>query len=97
MSRLLLIVFSLCLSASVFGQQVRSREAGFDDYRLLLEAAGYEAFGFDLSEFSGATYDMSVIVREYAGGELVDDTYYNIGASRIMSGEIVGRAFLIST
>lgn len=91
MSRLLLIVFSLCLSASVFGQQVRSREAGFDDYRLLLEAAGYEAFGFDLSEFSGATCDMSVIVWEYAGGEPVDDIYYNIGASRIMSDEFSQR------
>ena len=50
MRRLLTVICTLLLSASVSGQQIKSRPVGFDDFRSLLEAAGYEAFGFDLSE-----------------------------------------------
>ena len=45
MRRLLTVICTLLLSASVSGQQIKSRPVGFDDFRSLLEAAGYEAFG----------------------------------------------------
>ena len=42
MRRLLTVICTLLLSASVSGQQIKSRPVGFDDFRSLLEAAGYE-------------------------------------------------------
>ena len=66
MRRLLTVICTLLLSASVSGQQIKSRPVGFDDFRSLLEAAGYEAFGFDLSELleGPGRYDMTVYIKE---------------------------------
>ena len=70
MRRLLTVICTLLLSASVSGQQIKSRPVGFDDFRSLLEAAGYEAFGFDLSELleGPGRYDMTVYIKEYESG-----------------------------
>lgn len=70
MKRFLSILCAVLTAATVCGQQIRSREAGFDDFRTLLEAAGYEAFGFDLTDFldKPGRYDMTVSIKEYEAG-----------------------------
>ena len=55
MRRLLTVICTLLLSASVSGQQIKSRPVGFDDFRSLLEAVGYEAFGFDPVSYTHLT------------------------------------------
>lgn len=62
MRRFLSAAGALLLCATVCGQQLRSREPGLDEYRMLLEQSGYVAFSFDLTEFLGSRYDVAVRV-----------------------------------
>ena len=71
------ILFIGLLTAAFCGrahaQEIHVRETGFEDYRILLEAAGYEAFSFDLRDFLADRYEISVQIKEYANGKPVED------------------------
>lgn len=84
MKRLLSVICAVLAAATVCGQQIKSREVGFDDFRTLLEAAGYEAFGFDLTELLPGEdrYDMAVTVKEYAEGEEIDSYKFSMGPNK---------------
>ena len=85
MRRLLSIACALLLSSAAFGQQVRSREAGLDELRMLLEQTGYKAFGFDLREFLADRYDVTVRVKEYADGrDLECDRVFYLRSNKLM-------------
>jgi len=60
---------ALLFAAAAFGQQVKSREAGFDEYKALLKQSGYEAFSFDLRDFLSDRYGIVVRIKEYVGGQ----------------------------
>lgn len=38
------------LSINIFGQQIKTKDAEFEDYIPLLNASGYEVFSFNMSE-----------------------------------------------
>lgn len=85
MRRLLSIACALLLSSAAFGQQVRSREAGLEELRMLLGQAGYEAFSFDLREFLAGRYDVTVRVKEYADGrDLERDRVFDLRSNKLM-------------
>lgn len=86
MKRLLSVICALLAAATVCGQQIRSRAVGFDDFRTLLEAAGYEAFGFDLTEFlSGEDrYDMAVYIKEYEEGREIHSRKIPCGPNKVL-------------
>ena len=86
MRRLLTVICTLLLSASVSGQQIKSRPVGFDDFRSLLEAAGYEAFGFDLSELleGPGRYDMTVYIKEYESGVEIRSREFPCGPNKLL-------------
>lgn len=86
MKRILSIVCAVLVTASVSGQQIKSRTAGFDDFRNLLEAAGYEAFGFDLTDFLGKPnrYDMAVYIKEYEGGKEIHSRNILCGSNKVL-------------
>lgn len=86
MKRLLSVICAVLAAASVCGQQIRSREAGFDDFRALLEAAGYEAFGFDLTDFldKPGRYDMTVSIKEYEAGREIHCRKIPCGSNKVL-------------
>ena len=85
MRRLSIVLCALLLSSVAFGQQVRSREAGLEELRMLLRQAGYEAFSFDLREFLVGRYDVTVRVKEYAGGrDLERDRVFDLRSNKLM-------------
>lgn len=65
------IIFSLGANA----QELKRTEPDFSDYIPLLNAAGYEVFTFDISSLNDDTYNIELIIREYAEGALVEDPY----------------------
>lgn len=85
MRRLSIVLCALLLSSVAFGQQVRSREAGLEELRMLLRQAGYEAFSFDLREFLADRYDVTVRVKEYADGrDLECDRVFYLRSNKLM-------------
>lgn len=85
MRRLPIVVCALLLSSVAFGQQVRSREAGFEEFRTLLEYSGYEAFSFDLRDFLADRYDVTVRIKEYAGGrDMKRDKVIRMRSNKLM-------------
>ena len=61
----------LCFHANA--QELKRTEPDLSDYIPLLNAAGYEVFTFDISSMNEETYNIEFIIREYAGGTLVED------------------------
>ena len=61
----------LCFHANA--QELKRTEPDLSDYIPLLNAAGYEVFTFDISSMKEETYNIEFIIREYAGGTLVED------------------------
>ena len=61
----------LCFHANA--QELKRTEPDLSDYIPLLNAAGYEVFTFDISSLKEETYNIEFIIREYAGGALVED------------------------
>ena len=86
MRRLLTVICTVLLTVSVSGQQIKSRPVGFDDFRSLLEAAGYEAFGFDLSELleGPGRYDMTVYIKEYESGVEIRSREFPCGPNKLL-------------
>lgn len=79
-----LLTAALCCRAQA--QEIRPREAGFEDYRVLLEAAGYEAFSFDLRDFLAGRYDVSFRIEEYVDGKRVEggDVVGHMGVNKLL-------------
>lgn len=84
MRRLLLVICALFLASSVFGQQIKSREAGFEEFRTLLERTGYNAYSFDLTELLGDRYNITLSVKEYKDGKEVKTTRKSLGSNKRM-------------
>lgn len=85
MRRLLTIVCALSLWTGASGQRIQPREAGVEEYVTLLEAAGYQAFSFDLRELLADRYDLVLRIREYVGGELQERSItYDLESNKVM-------------
>ena len=65
------VLLSLSMVTSVSAQSVKPQEATMDDYLPLLQASGYQAYSFDISEFSDDTYYFSFKIKEYVNREEV--------------------------
>lgn len=66
-----MVIFSALVVASASAQQFKSCEAGFEQYKDLLQAAGYEAFCFDLTGLHGGRYYITMSIKEYKEGKEV--------------------------
>lgn len=82
MRNFLFSLFVLTAVVSASAQEIRSREAGFEDFRELLTATGYESFCFDMSDFvtaDCADYALTFRIKEYADG--IEQTVFrgNVG------------------
>lgn len=86
MKRLLSVIWALLAAVTVCGQQIESRAVGFDDFRNLLEAAGYEAFGFDLTELLAGEgrYDMTLSIKEYEEGREIHSRNIPCGPNKVL-------------
>lgn len=69
------VLLSLCMVTSVSAQSIKSQEATMDDYLPLLQATGYQAYSFDISEFSDDTYNFTFRVKEYVNREEVEGNH----------------------
>ena len=81
-----MVICSLLLTGSVFGQQIKSRPVAFDDFRILLEAAGYEAFSFDLTELLDKQdrYEITVYIKEYESGKKIHSRSFPCGPNKLL-------------
>lgn len=87
MKRLLFLVGALCMSATVGAQEISPADVTFDDMRVVLESAGFEAYAYDLSSLleDDTRYEVAVSVKEYDGGkESVDDWTFHLGSTRVL-------------
>ncbi len=83
--RRLLSVVLLFFASAAFGQQVKSRVPEFEEFRMLLEQSGYEAFSFDLSAFLADRYDMAVRIKEYVDGRPTQrEQMIRLGSNKLM-------------
>lgn len=69
------VLLSLCMVTSVSAQSIKSQEATMDDYLPLLQTTGYQAYSFDISEFSDDTYNFTFRVKEYVNREEVEGNH----------------------
>ena len=84
MRNILLSLFVLLGAVSASAQEIRSREAGFEDFRELLTATGYESFCFDTSDFltaDCADYTLAFRIEEYTDG--VGETVFKSNLGRM--------------
>ena len=64
-------LLSLWMATSVSAQSLKKQEATMEDYLPLLQAAGYQIYSFDVSEFLDDTYHFSFKIKEYVNREEV--------------------------
>ena len=89
MRRFLLIGWFVLTASAALGQQVRSGEAGFEEFRMLLGRAGYEAWVFDLREFLPDRYEITVRVKEYvAGRDQERDAVFHLGDNKLQLSDL---------
>ena len=89
MRRFLLIGWFVLSASAALGQQVRSGEAGFEEFRMLLGRAGYEAWVFDLREFLPDRYEIAVRVKEYvAGRDQGRDAVFHLGVNKMQLSDL---------
>jgi hypothetical protein len=81
-------VLSLWMAASVSAQSLKKQEATMEDYLPLLQAAGYQIYSFDVSEFLDDTYHFSFKIKEYVNREEVQgDGLSSVFSNRMMIAE----------
>lgn len=87
MKRILALLAALLGTLSLPAQEIGPAETSFADYRTLLEAAGYEAFAFDLRPLldDDRRYDITLLVKEYADGKEIGTPYRRaVGSNRLL-------------
>lgn len=68
MKKILSMAVTLFISMSAFSQSIKPQQATFEDYIPLLNAAGYKAYSFDISDFLDNTYQVEFEIKEYKDG-----------------------------
>ena len=68
MKRRILIFGFLSFITLAFAKKIKEVEAGVEDYISLLNASGYEAYCFDISDLKDSTYEITIELKEYSGG-----------------------------
>ena len=81
-------LLSLWMAASVSAQSLKKQEATMEDYLPLLQAAAYQIYSFDVSEFLDDTYHFSFKIKEYVNREEVQrDGHSSAFSNRMMIAE----------
>ncbi len=65
---LLFVLASVTMSA----QELKTAEATFEDYKILLDAQGYKVYSFDTKDFSNKSF--MPIVKEYIDGKEIQNS-----------------------
>ena len=55
-------------------QEIKQKEASIENYIELLNASGYQAYSFDISDLKNETYILNFEIREYVNGVMTDKT-----------------------
>lgn len=74
MKKTLIISCLLILSCVAFSQQIKSKNAEFDDYITLFRASGYELFSFDITELLNERYDIVFVKKEFLAGKEINSS-----------------------
>lgn len=61
----LLIALLMTGATSIMAQSIKRVDSNFSDYVKLLNASGYQAYTFDISELKDSTYKITLEVKEY--------------------------------
>lgn len=68
MKRSIVFLGFLSFITLAFAKEIKEVAAGVEDYISLLNASGYEAYCFDISDLKDSTYDIAIELKEYSGG-----------------------------
>ena len=75
MKKFQLLAMLLMMTVSAFSQSIKTNKEVFEDYLPLLQASGYKAYSFDISEFLNDTFQITFKVNEYVDSVGIVDTY----------------------
>ena len=67
----LALLLSFALASA---QEIRPMKADVSDYVPMLRDAGFGVYAFDISSLNNNTYNISLVVSEYANGELISES-----------------------
>ncbi len=70
-----LSVMMFMVVVPAFSQTIKSNKDCIEDYLPLLQASGYKAYSFDISEFLNDTYEITLKFNEYVDSLGVVDTF----------------------
>ena len=65
MKKLVLVILSIWMVASISAQSVKPKEVTAEDYLPLLRSSGYTVYPFDISDFLDETYHFTFKIKEY--------------------------------
>lgn len=55
-------------------QEIKQKDTSIENYIELLNASGYQAYSFDISDLKNETYILNFEIREYVNGVMTDKT-----------------------
>lgn len=84
MRKFQLLVMAFLMTISAFSQSIKPNKETIEDYLPLLQACGYKAYSFDISEFLNDTYQITFKVNEYVDSVGIVNTSTTTFANRKM-------------
>lgn len=58
----------------LYAQDIKQKDTSIENYIELLNASGYQAYSFDISDLKNETYILNFEIREYVNGVMTDKT-----------------------
>ncbi len=84
MKKFQLLVLLLMMAVSAYSQSIKTNKEVIEDYLPLLQASGYKAYSFDMSEFLNDTYQITFKVNEYVDSVGIVNTTKTTFTNRTM-------------
>ena len=75
MKRIQFLGMILMMAVSALSQSIKTKKEVIEDYLPLLQASGYKAYSFDISEFLNDTYEITLKFNEYVDSLGLVDTF----------------------
>ena len=75
MKRIQFLGMILMMAVSALSQSIKTKKEVIEDYLPLLQASGYTAYSFDISEFLNDTYEITLKFNEYVDSLGLVDTF----------------------
>ena len=75
MKKIQLLMMVMLMAVSAFSQTIKPNKDCIEDYLPLLQASGYKAYSFDISEFLNDTYEITLKFNEYVDSLGLVDTF----------------------